>query len=333
MQLARFPRARFCHTPTPLEPLATLSRHLGGPALLVKRDDCTGLAFGGNKTRKLEFLLGEAMAAGADTLITAGGIQSNHCRQTAAAAARFGLKCELVLSRNVASNQPEYEHTGNIMLDRLFGAKTHIVGKDIDWTDELEHVAEGVRARGGKPFVIPIGGSTPTGALGYVACGHELMEQAAALGQVIDSVVHCTGSGGTQAGLLLGLRGVAGDVPVIGISVAEKRDEITDKVVDLAGRTAARLGLSDRFDRHDVEILDDYVGSGYGIPTPGMLEAVELCARLEGLLLDPVYIGKTMAGLIDLVRRGRFKPSDTVVYIHTGGTPALFAYQDVLVPD
>lgn len=331
MQLARFPRSRFCHTPTPLEPLAALSRHLGGPTLLVKRDDCTGLALGGNKNRKLEFLVAEALAAGADTLVTAGGVQSNHCRQTAAAAARHGLKCELVLSRNVASNHPEYERTGNILLDRIFDAGTNFVSRDIDWTTELERVAETVRARGGKPFVIPIGGSTPTGALGYVACAHELLQQAAAQGSVIDAVVHCSGSGGTQAGLLAGLRGSG--IPVIGISCADPRAKIEATVHDLVNRTLARLSPPATISRAEVEVVDDYVGAGYGVPTPGMLEAVELCARLEGLLIDPVYTGKAMAGLIGLVRGGRFKPTDTVVFIHTGGVPALFAYQDILVPD
>ena len=330
MQLARFPRSRFCHTPPPLEPLAALSRHLGGPTLLVKRDDCTGLALGGNKNRKLEFLIAEALAAGADTLVTAGGVQSNHCRQTAAAAARHGLKCELVLSRNVASNHPEYERTGNILLDRIFDAGTNFVSRDIDWTTELERVAETVRARGGKPFVIPIGGSTPTGALGYVACAEELLQQAAAQGRVIDAVVHCSGSGGTQAGLLVGLRGSG--IPVIGISCAEPSAKIEAMVHDLANRTLARGSPPATISRGEVEVVDDYVGAGYGVPTPGMIEAVELCARLEGLLIDPVYTGKAMAGLIGLVRGGRFKPTDTVVFIHTGGVPALFRYQDILVP-
>jgi 1-aminocyclopropane-1-carboxylate deaminase len=189
---------------------------------------------GGNKTRKLEFILGEAIAAGADTLVTAGGVQSNHCRQTAAAAARHGLKCELVLSRNVASNHPEYDRTGNVLLDRIFGAGLNFVPRDIDWATELEKVAEVVRRRGGKPFVIPIGGSTPTGALGYVGCAQEILQQAAAMGTVVDAVVHCSGSGGTQSGLLVGLRGSG--IPVIGISCAGSKEEIGGLVLDLANR-------------------------------------------------------------------------------------------------
>ena len=328
MQLAEFPRRRFIHSPTPLEPLARLSAHLGGPTILAKRDDCTGLALGGNKTRKLEFILGEAIAAGADTLVTAGGVQSNHCRQTAAAAARHGLKCELVLSRNVASNHPEYDRTGNVLLDRIFGAGLNFVPRDIDWATELEKVAEVVRRRGGKPFVIPIGGSTPTGALGYVGCAQEILQQAAAMGTVVDAVVHCSGSGGTQSGLLVGLRGSG--IPVIGISCAGSKEEIGGLVLDLVNRAAAKLGHPPDFTPEQIEVVDDYVGAGYGVPTPGMIEAVDLCARLEGLLIDPVYTGKAMSGLIGLVRSGRFEPTDTVVFVHTGGVPAIFAYEDIL---
>jgi len=328
MQLARFPRRHLVHGPTPLEPLERLSAALGGPTLFVKRDDCTGLALGGNKTRKLEFLVADALAAGADTLVTAGGVQSNHCRQTAAAAAKHGLRCELVLARNVASNNPHYDRTGNVLLDRMFGATLNFVGRDSDFPTELENMAEAVRARGGRPYVIPIGGSTPVGALGYVACGQELLQQAAALPVVVDAVVHCSGSGGTQAGLLNGLAGSG--VPVIGVSCAAPAPEIEAMVLALANATAEKLGGGTRFTPADVEVVDGYVGPGYGVPTPEMLEALEMCARLEGLLLDPVYTGKAMAGLIGLVRGGRFKPSETVVFIHTGGVPALFAYEDTL---
>lgn len=332
MHLDRFPRARFCHTPTPLEPMVRLSRELDGPRLFVKRDDCTGLAFGGNKTRKLEFLLAEAVEAGADTLVTAGGVQSNHCRQTAAAAARHGLGCELVLLRNVARNTPGYDRTGNVLLDRLFGARLHFVPGDADTTAELERVAQSVRALGRRPYVIPVGGSTPTGALGYVACGQEILEQEAALGLRVDAVVHCTGSGATQAGLLLGLSESGSRIAVIGISVAEPRVVIEARVYELMRATAGRLALEPP-GRDRVEVLDSYVGPGYGLPTEAMREAVDLCGRLEGLLLDPVYSGKALAGLIGLVRQGRFLSEATVVFIHTGGTPALFAYESAVLPD
>jgi L-cysteate sulfo-lyase len=327
VQLARFPRRALVHSPTPLEKLARLTAELAGPTMLVKRDDCTGLAFGGNKTRKLEFLVADALAVGADTLVTAGGVQSNHCRQTAAAAAKHGLRCELVLSRRVASNNPDYERTGNVLLDRMFGASLNFVGRDIDFPTELEIVAEAVRARGGRPYVIPIGGSTPVGALGYVACGQELLQQAAAQGVVVDAVVHCSGSGGTQAGLLNGLAGSS--IPVIGVSCADPRAEIEAAVLALANATAAKLG-GGKFSAADVEVVDEYIGPAYGVPSRDTLEAIELCARLEGLLLDPVYTGKAMAGLIGLVRGGRFTPAQTVVFVHTGGLPALFAYEDTL---
>jgi L-cysteate sulfo-lyase len=328
VQLNRFPRSRFCHTPTPLEPMDALSRHLGGPRIYIKRDDCTGLAFGGNKTRKLEYLVAEALAEGADTLVTAGGVQSNHCRQTAAVAARHGLACELVLSRNVSRNNPIYDRTGNVLLDRMFGAMLHFVPGDTRPTAELERIAEEVRQCGRRPYVMPIGGSTATGALGYVGCAQELLQQAAALGIVLDAIVHCTGSGGTQAGLLVGLGGA--DMAVTGISVAEPRGTIEKRVYELALETARKLGVRHLPTPDMVEVLDDYVGPGYGLPSEGMQEALELCARQEGILLDPVYTGKAMAGLIGLIREKRYGPEETVLFLHTGGTPALFAYDDVL---
>lgn len=330
MQLARFARSRFCHTPTPFEPLPSLSRHLGGPNIFVKRDDCTGLALGGNKNRKLEFILGEALQNGADTLITAGGVQSNHCRQTAAAAARHGLKCELVLARHVASNHPAYERTGNVLLDRLFGARLHFVGRDAVIDDELARVAEEVRGRGGKPFIVPIGGSTPTGTLGYVNCARELLQQADERGITIDAIVHCTGSGATQAGLIVGLEGAASPIPVTGVSVARTAEQLTGEIAELIDGTAHKVGLGRKVPHSRIEVTDRYIGPGYGLPTEGMLEAVDLMARLEGIVLDPVYTGKTMAGLIDIIRAGRFKQGQNVVFIHTGGVPAIFAYDDIM---
>ena len=329
MQLAGFSRARFCHLPTALEPLPRLTAHLRGPQILVKRDDATGLGFGGNKTRKLEFLIGAALAEGADTLLTAGGVQSNHCRQTAAAAARHGLACALVLQRRVAWNHPDYERGGNVLLDRLAGAELHLVERAVDLGAELERVASELRAGGRRPFVIPIGGSTPVGALGYVAAGLELLAQAEASGRPIDAIFHASGSGGTQAGLLVALQASGAAVPVIGISVSEPRAELEATVAELAARTAALLGTAAP-PRPAVEVQDGYIGADYGLPTAGMREAVRLCAGLEGLFLDPVYTGKAMAGLIDLVRQRRFTADQTVVFIHTGGTPALFSYLDAL---
>ena len=330
MQLARFARARFCHLPTALEPLPRLTAHLGGPQILVKRDDATGLGFGGNKTRKLEFLIGAAFAEGADTLVTAGGVQSNHCRQTAAAAARHGLACALVLQRRVAWNHPDYERGGNVLLDLLAGAEVILVERDADLAAEVERVTEELRASGKRPFVIPIGGSTPVGALGYVAAGLELLAQAEAMGRPIDAIVHASGSGGTQAGLLVALQALGTDVSVLGISVSEPKMELEATVSELADQTAGLLGAAAP-PRDAVGVVDDYIGSDYGQPTTGMHEAVHVCARLEGLFLDPVYTGKAMAGLIDLVRQHRFAKDQTVVFVHTGGTPALFPYLDALI--
>jgi L-cysteate sulfo-lyase len=269
------PRSRFCHTPTPLEPMIALSRRLGGPNLFVKRDDCTGMALGGNKTRKLEFLVAEALASGADTLVTAGGVQSNHCRQTAAVAARHGLRCALVLSRNT----PGYDRTENVLLDRMFGAELHFVSGDSIPAIELERVAEDVRERGGRPFVMPIGGSTATGALGYVGCAEELVRQSSDRGLMVDAIVHCIGSGATQAGLLVGLAVLGNQTPVIGISSAEPSAVIEARVHELCGETATKLGSSVVIEQ--VDVLDAYVGPGYGLPTEAMREAIDLCARLE----------------------------------------------------
>ncbi len=329
MQLARFARARFCHLPTALEPLPRLSDRLGGPQILVKRDDATGLAFGGNKTRKLEFLIGQAQDQSADVLVTAGGVQSNHCRQTAAAAARHGLGCALVLERRVAWNHPDYERGGNVLLDRLAGAELQLVERGADLAAELAQVADRLRTKGRHPFVIPIGGSTPVGALGYVAAGLELLAQTEAARQPIDAILHASGSGGTQAGLLVALQALGADLPVIGISVSAPKAALEATVQGLAGRTAALLGVPAPA-APAVEVLDGYIGADYGQPSAGMREALRLCAELEGLFLDPVYTGKAMAGLIDLIRKGRFAKDQTIVFVHTGGTPALFPYLDAL---
>ena len=328
MHLSRFPRVRFCHGPTPLEPMENLSRLLDGPRLFVKRDDCTGLATGGNKTRKLEFLMGEALEEGADTAITQGAVQSNHARQTAAAAAMLGLKCEIVLERRVEDPGPLYDSGGNAFLDRLLGANIRHVPGGTDMTAALDEVAREVRDGGGKPYVIPGGGSTPVGALGYVSCALELLHQANDIGLEIDTVIHATGSAGTQAGLLTGLEGTNSGIGVYGISVRQPKAKQEAAVHKLTSATAEYVGVKGGIARQRVVANGDYVGGGYGVPTPGMVEAVTLTARHQGILLDPVYSGKGMAGLIDLCRKGVFKKDQTVVFLHTGGAAALFAYQE-----
>jgi L-cysteate sulfo-lyase len=327
MQLARFPRVRFAHLPTPLEAMPNLTRRLGGPRLFVKRDDCTGLATGGNKTRKLEFLIGDALAERADTLITHGAVQSNHVRQTAAAACRYGLQCEALLERRVPGHGAAYEATGNVLLDRLFGARLRFVAAETDMDAACAEVANEVRARGGRPYVIPGGGSNAVGALGYVNAALELLQQANERGLRIDCLVIGTGSTGTQAGLIAGLEGAKAGIDVLGICVRRPAATQIEAVWRTASATAAHLGLPGGIDRARVLANGDYVGDGYGIPTPGTLAAIRLAAETEGLLLDPVYTGKAMAGLIELCRTGFFRADQNVVFLHTGGSAALFAYE------
>lgn len=326
MHLARFPRIRLFPSPTPLEPLDNLSRHLGGPRLWIKRDDCTVVATGGNKVRKLEFLAGEARAQGADHLVTQGAVQSNHVRQTIAVAARLGMKCTVLLEHRVETNDPAYLGSGNVLLDRLMGASVEYRPGGTDMNAAAEAKGAELRAAGAKPYVIPGGGSNRVGALGYVSCAQELIQQADEMGLTIDCVVHATGSAGTQAGLLAGLVGSNAGVRVLGIGVRAPKDRQEANVHALAEQVADYVGIRGGIPRAVVEANCDYVGPGYGQPTEAMGEAVTLVARLEGVLLDPVYSGKAMAGLIDLIRKGHFNKRQTVVFLHTGGTVGLFGY-------
>ena len=325
--LSRFPRIHLAHLPTPLEPLERLSDHLGGPRIYVKRDDCTGLATGGNKTRKLEFLLAEALDEGCDTIVTEGGRQSNHVRQTAAAAAKLGLACELVQQESHFWDDPDYDVTGNLFLDRLLGADLHAVPGEADRKQGMARVAEAITSRGGKPYVIPAGGSTPLGGLGYAGCAIEITAQAKAQGIAVDHIVLASGSGGTQGGLVAGLLALGGGIPALGIDIDADPEGVPVRVRAVAEGTAQLLGVAGGVPEGAVAVNSDYAGEAYGAPTQAMVEAVTLLARLEGLLLDPVYSGKAMAGLIDLARQGFYKTGDTVVFIHTGGMPALFAYR------
>lgn len=326
MHLARFPRIRVGHLPTPLEPLERLSRELNGPEIWIKRDDCTGLSTGGNKTRKLEFLMAEALAQGADLVMTQGATQSNHARQTAAFAAKLGMDCHVLLEDRTGSNDPNYNHNGNVFLDHLHGATTEKRGSGLDMNAEMELLADKFRSNGRKVYTIPGGGSNPTGALGYANCALELVSQANDLGLTIDHIVHATGSAGTQAGLIVGLKAISANIPLLGIGVRAPKQKQEENVYILAVATAEKLGCPGVVQREDIVANTDYVGDGYGIPTPAGIEAIEMFARLEGLLLDPVYSGKGAAGLIDLVRKGHFKKAERVVFVHTGGSAALFGY-------
>ncbi|MFK7836811.1 MAG: D-cysteine desulfhydrase [Sulfitobacter sp.] len=328
MALAKFPRVRLGHLPTPLEPMDRLSAHLGGPRLWVKRDDCTGLSSGGNKTRKLEYLMADAQQQGADTIITQGATQSNHARQTTAAAAKLGMGCHILLEDRTGSNDTSYIMNGNVLLDRLHGATVSKRAGGTDMNAEMETFAQQLRDEGKKPYIIPGGGSNPIGALGYVNCAREVAEQASGMGLKIDAFVHATGSSGTQAGLVTGLAAIQSDIHLLGIGVRAPQDKQEQMVFDLAQRTADHLGTGLTIAREDVRANCNYVGPGYGLPTDGMIDAVKLLAQTEGLLFDPVYSGKGLDGLIDLIGKGYFDGMENIVFLHTGGSAALFGYPD-----
>jgi len=309
-------RLHFAHLPTPIEELPRLSEKLGGPKILVKRDDQTGLAFGGNKTRKLEFLVAEALEQGAQMLISGGALQSNHCRQTAAAAARFGLDCTLVLNGEMP-DQP----SANLLLDQMLGAEMVTIADRADRDRTLRETYEKAVTAGRKPYLVTYGGSSPTGALGYAYAMKELMEQ----NVHADWIVFGTSSGGTHAGLVLGQRLFGYQGKVLGISIDEPEEWLKTRVSALASEASEKMGERIEFAPSDVLANTDYCRAGYGVLTEAERAAVRLFAKLEGLLLDPVYTGRAAAGLIDLIRKGFFKKNETILFWHTGGQPALFA--------
>lgn len=330
MDLSRFARRRYTPSATPIEPLSHLSRDLGGPELFIKRDDLLGLAAGGNKTRKLEFLVAEALEQGADTLVTVGAVQSNHCRLTLAAAIQEGLNCRLILEERVPGSFSE-DASGNNFLYRLLGAeKLEVVAAGTDLAAAMQAELDDLAAAGRKGYAIPGGGSSPLGSLGYVACGQEIIQQAYESGLHFDHIVTASGSGGTHAGLVAAMTGGNYGVPVTGISVRQPRGKQEAHITDLAQRTLQLLGV-DVDVSGAVRVFDDYVGAGYSLPTDSMLEAVKLFARSEGVLLDSVYTGKAAAGLIDLVRSGHFKADEKVLFLHTGGAPVLYHDRELFV--
>ena len=309
-------RLLFAHLPTPVEELPRLSDALEGPRLLIKRDDQTGLAFGGNKTRKLEFLVAKARDKGAETLITGGALQSNHCRQTAAAAARFGFQCILVLT----GDMPE-QPSGNLLLDQLFGAQVAYVANRKDRDKILQETFDRAAEEGMKPYLVPYGGSNSTGALGYAFAVKEFIEQ----NIHADWIVFATSSGGTHAGLVLGQRLFGYKGKVLGISIDESEEWLKNHVSELASSASEKLGKRIEFAPNEVLANADYCKAGYGVLTEPEREAIHLFAKHEGLLLDPVYTGRAAAGMIDLIRKKSFKKDETVLFLHTGGQPALFA--------
>ena len=326
MHLARFPRVRLFPAPTPLERLDNLTRTLDGPEIWIKRDDCTVVATGGNKVRKLEWLIGEAKAQGATHVVTQGAVQSNHVRQTAAVARKVGMTCTALLEHRIETNDRDYLGSGNVLLDKLFGCHIEYRAAGLDMNAEAETKGAALRAAGERVYVIPGGGSNKVGALGYVSCAQELMQQADEMGLRIDRIVTATGSAGTHAGLLVGLEGINAQVPVLGIGVRLPRDRQEESVHRLAQDTAQYVGMGAGVPRQAVVANCDYVGAGYGIPTEGMREAVQMLAQQEGILLDPVYSGKAMAGMIDLIRKRVLARNETVVFLHTGGAVGLFGY-------
>ena len=329
MNFTKFPRRGYLQGQTPIEPMKNLSKALGGKVnLFVKRDDLLPGASGGNKTRKLDFCIADALEKGADTIITCGAIQSNHCRLTASWAAKEGLECHLVLEERVKGTYKE-DGSGNNFLFELLGVKTkRVVEGGSDMMAEMEKTAAELKAAGKKPYIVPGGASNAIGALGYAACAEEMMDQLNTMGLKIDHVVVPSGSAGTHAGMVVGMTGTNANIPVSGIDVSKPAADQEPGVYKLAQETAELLGIKGGIERDAVKCYGEYVGPGYSVPSDAMVEAVKLFAAEEAILLDPVYTGKVAAGLIDLVRKGAFPEGSNVLFLHTGGSPALYAYLD-----
>jgi len=336
-QLEHRPRHVLMEGPTPIQRLTRLERALGQsdvPAIYVKRDDLTGIGGGGNKLRKLEFLIGEALTQGCDTFITTGARQSNHARLSAAAAARAGLACELVLTDTVPRQDDAYRLNGNVLLDDIFGAQVHRLPAGADALAHAKERADALIAEGRRPYVVGSGGSSPVGCLGYAACANEIAEQERELGLRFRRIVVPNGSSGTHAGLIAGFKAL-GEAPsrVISFTVLASLKQAEITTGRLAQETLELLDPSGTMDAHDTVVLGDQLGRGYGEPTPAMLEAVRLLARSEGLLLDPVYGGKAFAGLVTAIRQGEWSHDAAVLFVMTGGLPGLFAYEPAFRPD
>jgi len=328
MNLCQFPHRHYTAGRTPIEKLERFSALFDGPAIYCKRDDLLGLAGGGNKTRKLEFLLADALSQSADTVITCGAVQSNHCRLTLAATNKEGLACHLVLEQRVPNSYFRYASGNNFLFDLLGVEAVHVVEGGSDLMLKMEAVADSLRAQGRRPYIIPGGGSNAIGSLGYVACAQEILQQAFETDLDIGAIVCTSGSAGTHAGLLTGIIGANAHIPIIGIGINRKQETQRQAVYDLSKELVDKLDIKKAPVYEDVIVFDDYIGEGYSRVTEGMLDAVKLLARTEAILLDPVYTGKTMAGMIDLLHKGYFNGIKNILFIHTGGSPALYAYTD-----
>ena len=334
MLTKQLPRAILAHAPTPIEHLARLSDQLGGPNIYIKRDDCTGLAFGGNKARQLEYYFGEALEQGADTVLITSAVQSNYLRSTVAAARKHGMDVEVQQEERVPDQPVEYYRSGNAYLLKLMGATIHHYpeGEDEVGADNAMYKrAEELRSEGKKPYVIPLAGShKPLGALGYVDCAEEILSQLDQSNQQIDGFVVASGSGATHSGLLAGLRARGCKIPVHGICVRRDKNAQAERIEKKIHEIAEMIGKDISFDKNDILITDDTLSPGYGQLNDMVREAIDLCAKSEGILTDPVYTGKTLAGLIYLIREGVFSKDQNVMFIHTGGTPALFGYPELV---
>jgi len=322
--LEKFEKIKLGHFPTPIEHLENITKYLGGPNIFIKRDDCTGLATGGNKTRKLEFLIPDAIKNNAELIVTIGAVQSNHARQTAAACALMGIKCLIILEQRLKDPPESYMKSGNVFLDKLFGADLKVCPKNEDISKYSEKLIKDIMSKGTNVYFIPGGGSNSVGALGYVECLNEIIKENKKYN--FSQIVHATGSAGTQAGLLAGRKYFNCSIPVTGICIRHKKDIQVDKVYEEAKKTCEKLRCS-ILNKSDVIVYDEYIGTGYGEPTESMIEATKLLARKEAILLDPVYSGKAFAGLIGLIKNKKFKKSDNVLFIHTGGAVSLSAYE------
>ena len=322
--LEKFERIKLGHFPTPIEYLKNISKYFGGPNIFIKRDDCTGLATGGNKTRKLEFLIPDAIKSKAELVVTVGAVQSNHARQTAAACTLMGLKCLIILEQRVKDPPEVYMNSGNVFLDKLFGADVKVCPKNEDVSKYSEKLIKDIKTKGTNVYFIPGGGSNSIGALGYVECLNEIIKENNKYN--FSQIIHATGSAGTQAGLLAGRKYFNCNIAVTGICVRHKKDIQVDKVYEEAKKTCEKLNCN-TLDRSDIIVYDEYIGTGYGEPTEGMIEAIKLLAKKEAILLDPVYSGKAFAGLIGLIKNKKFTKNDNILFIHTGGTASLSAYE------
>lgn len=322
--LNSIPRIPLCFLPTPIVPLKRLSAHLGGAKIFIKRDDLTGIAFGGNKNRKLEFLLADAKENGADVIVTEGALQSNHCLQTAACSAKLGFDCELVLS----GEDLEFI-TGNLLLDQILDVKIHRAKDSVERKEVLIRIEEELKVEGKRPYLIPTGGSTSVGALGYLNCISEIALQSKKLEVIFDYFVHSTGSGGTQAGMLIGKELYYPELEILGISGGEPKEELRNIIKRIIQNFSEEWGLTIMIGDEMIKILESYFGEGYGIPNQEMIDAVKLMAKLEGVFLDPVYTGKAIIGLIDLVKTEVIPKDKNVLFLHSGGGPSIFNYSDI----